>query len=162
LLIVLAGLPGVGKTSIARQLSRDLPAFWLRIDTIEQSLRNQGVDVWAHGYEVGYALAADNLTAGRNVVADCVNPLKITRDAWAAVAKMTGTDFIDIEIICSDPAEHRRRIETRMPDIEGHKLPDWASVTAHDYEPWNRSRLVLDTAGRNASDIVRDLINRLP
>ena len=39
-LIVLSGLPGVGKTTIARELAVVLGATHVRIDSIENSLRN--------------------------------------------------------------------------------------------------------------------------
>jgi predicted kinase len=42
MLIVLRGLPGVGKTAIARELARTLGAVHLRIDSIEQALRSAG------------------------------------------------------------------------------------------------------------------------
>jgi predicted kinase len=35
MLIVFAGLPGSGKSSIARELAREIGAIWLRIDSIE-------------------------------------------------------------------------------------------------------------------------------
>jgi predicted kinase len=37
MLVVLSGLPGVGKTTIAPELARSLPAVHLRIDSIEQA-----------------------------------------------------------------------------------------------------------------------------
>jgi len=40
MLIVFAGLPGTGKTTLARALSQAVQASCLRIDTIEQALRN--------------------------------------------------------------------------------------------------------------------------
>jgi hypothetical protein len=80
-LIVLAGLPGVGKTTIARELARTLPAVHVRVDSIEQALRRTGLAVEEEGYVVAHAIAADNLRAGLTVVADCVNPWPVTRDA---------------------------------------------------------------------------------
>ena len=87
MLVILGGLPATGKTAIARELARQLGAVHVRIDTIEQALRHAGVTVWDHGYRVGYAAAEDNLRLGHTVVADSVNPLEITREAWRDVAK---------------------------------------------------------------------------
>src|SRR5262245_13248185 len=74
MLVVLSGLPGVGKTTIARELAGALDAVCIRIDTIEQALRNAGVKVEGEGYAVAYAVCEDNLRLGRTVIADCVNP----------------------------------------------------------------------------------------
>ena len=60
MLISLAGLPGVGKTTIARSLARQLDAVHIRIDSIELAIRESGVTVVSiddAGYRVGYAVA---------------------------------------------------------------------------------------------------------
>jgi hypothetical protein len=74
MLIVLGGLPGTGKTTIGRKLAIELAAVYLRIDSIEQSIRGTGGSVEGEGYRVAHAVAEDNLRLGRIVVADCVNP----------------------------------------------------------------------------------------
>lgn len=98
------------------------------------------------GYRVGYAVAEDNLRVGRIVIADSVNPIAATREAWHAVAKRAGTRAIDVEMICSDRERHRERIETRVADIPGHRVPTWQEVVDRDYHTWHGDRLVIDTA----------------
>jgi len=149
MLIIFGGLPGVGKSEIARELARQLGAVFLRVDSIEQALRDSGVvtgPLDESGYRIGYAMAEDNLRLGCSVVADCVNPLTITRDAWLDIAKRTGVRAVEIEIQCSDPNEHRRRVESRTADIPGLNLPSWEDVVSRQYEPWTREHLVLDSA----------------
>ena len=149
MLIILSGLPGTGKTTIARELARQIGAMHLRIDTIEQALRDTGLAVVEEGYRVAYALAEDNLRLGRTVIADSVNPLQITRDAWRDVAKRAGVQSIDIEIICSDTKIHQQRVVSRQSDIKGHKTPTWQTVCARAYHPWNEPRTIIDTASES-------------
>ena len=113
-----SGLPGVGKTTIARRQATSLPAAYLRIDAIEHALRQAGIDdVGVAGYAVGYALAKANLALGHVVVADSVNPLDVTRAAWRAAAG--DSPILEVELICTDAAEHRRRVEEREADLAG-------------------------------------------
>ncbi len=67
----------------------------------------------AAGYLTAYSIAADNLAIGHTVIADSVNPLKITRDTYRSVAISAKVPLTEVEIICSDVVEHRRRVESR-------------------------------------------------
>src|SRR5262245_9247490 len=157
MLVIFGGLPGVGKTAMARELARQIGATHLRIDSIEQAIRGSGTgnqpldDV---GYRVAYAVAEDNLRIGRTVIADSVNPLRLTRDAWVHVAKRARVRAVEIEVTCSVPEEHRRRVETRSSDIPGITMPTWADVVAREYHPWDRDHLVIDSASRTIDENV--------
>lgn len=149
MLIVFGGLPGVGKTTLSRAIAVRLAATYLRIDTIEQAIRAAGVlrgDVGPAGYDVANALAETNLVDGRRVVADCVNPVVESRMGWQATADRAGVRLIEVEVICSDPAEHRRRVEKRVSDIPGLTSPTWQAVESHVFTPWDQPHLVIDTA----------------
>jgi predicted kinase len=147
MLILLGGLPGVGKTTIARALAQRLGATYVRIDEIEQALRASGLpEIGPAGYGVANALAASNLANGQNVVADCVNPVPESRQGWRDTAARVGAPLLEVALICSDSAEHRRRVETRRADIAGHSLPDWPSVIAQEFSDWPEAHLLIDTA----------------
>ena len=149
MLIVFGGLPGTGKTTISRLVARRLSATYLRVDAIEQSIRNAGVladDVGPSGYAAAQAVAGANLGLERIVVADCVNPVAASRLGWRALATATASRLVEVEVICSDLNEHRRRVTMRRADIPGHVPPSWERVVALDYEPWDRPRLNIDSA----------------
>ena len=149
MLIVFGGLPGTGKTTLARELARRLGAVYLRIDTIEHAIASaEQMPVGEAGYHVGYAVAEENLRLGQTVVADCVNPLRITRQAWRTAAQRTGVALVEVLVVCSDQAEHRHRVETRTLDIAGPRLLTWQDVVTREFEPWDREPIVIDTAGR--------------
>lgn len=159
-LIILAGLPGTGKTTIARELARQLRAVHLRIDSIEQAIRESGVVVASlddAGYRAAYAVAEDNLRLGHTVIADSVNPLRVTRNAWVDVANRAQVPGVEVEVICSDQEEHRRRVETRATGIPGLKAPTWPEVVAREYHPWDRERIMIDTARGNVEDHLKTL-----
>lgn len=147
-LFVFSGLPGVGKTTLARLLAAHTRAACVRIDTIEQALRDVcGVTVTCEGYQLAYRVAADSLRLGVDVVADSCNPIALTRQQWHNVASECAAHCVDIEVCCSCEAEHRRRVEARVVDIENLRLPAWSDVTSRHYEAWTTDRLTIDTAG---------------
>jgi predicted kinase len=158
MLIILGGLPSVGKTTIARALATQIAAVHVRIDTIELALGQSGrvAEIDDLGYRVAYAIAEDNLRLGRTVIADSVNPLPITREAWRSVATRAGVGAVEVEVVCSDSAEHRRRVEAREAEPFGPKLT-WQDVVTRDYRPWDRERSIIDTASGSVDEHVARL-----
>jgi len=157
MLVVFSGLPGTGKTTIARQIAVRRSATYLRIDDVEQAIRTAGVltgDIGPVGYFVANALAASNLANGVTVVADCVNPVEESRQGWRETAARTQTRIIEIEVVCSDPVEHRRRVESRHPDIDGLILPSWQAVLERHYSPWEEPHLIIDTANLTPNEAI--------
>ncbi|MCW3097186.1 MAG: kinase [Chthonomonadaceae bacterium] len=157
MLYIFGGLPGTGKSTLSRNLALRIRAVHLRIDTIEQALRDTGSLVsGVEGYVVAYRLAADNLRLGLDVIADSVNSIQVTRTAWREVATSVGVPFVEIEVVCSSEAEHRNRVETRLPEIEALQMPTWNEVKSRSYETWN-AEVVIDTAGQTLDESVAAL-----
>src|SRR5215475_8610940 len=146
MLIAFCGLPATGKTTLARCLAHRLNATYLRIDSIEEALlgNNGGPLVAAGaGYRVAYAVAEDNLKLGRTVVADCVNPIRLTREAWRQVANRVGVKCIDVVVTCSDSAQHKLRLQARPPGSRGAA---WSEILTREFVAADPEAIVIDTS----------------
>lgn len=157
MLVVFGGLPGTGKSTIAQALAARRPATYLRIDVIEQALRASpgfAGEIGPEGYAIGQAIAASNLALGQMVIADCVNPVPESRAGWRTVANHAGAPLIEVEILCSDEAVHRARVEDRKADIEGLVLPAWQAVQKRHFAPWPEPHMILDTARLTVDEAV--------
>lgn len=147
LLFIFSGLPAVGKSTLARFVAKEFGVVYLRIDTIEQGLKDLCC-ISVEGYRLAYRIASDNLRLGHHVVADCCNPVELTRREWEEVAIENGCRFINIEVVCSDRTEHRKRAEQRIAAVPNLQLPTWHEIESREYHAWQKERIVIDTAGK--------------
>ena len=132
----------------------------LRIDMIEQAMRDAGQTVAGpEGYLVARDIARENLRLRLPVIVDAVNPIAYTRKLWHEIATATGARLVEIELVCGDSAEHRRRVESRTVDIDGFRLPTWQDVLDRKYEPWGTAEVV-DTAGASVEEALAEVVRR--
>jgi hypothetical protein len=94
------------------------------------------------------------------VVVDAVNPVRVARIGWQQLADEWGAGLWFVRVVIRDEAEHRRRVESRVADIEGHVLPSWADVTAQVHDEWTEPHLELDNSS-NLEDAVATVLDRL-
>ncbi|WP_017582810.1 AAA family ATPase [Nocardiopsis valliformis] len=152
MLIVMAGLPGSGKSTVAEELGRRLPAPVLSVDPVEAALWSAGVDraqpTGLAAYVVVEAMAADILALSQTVIVDAVNDAEEAREQWRGLAAHRDAPTAWIEVVCSDPNLHRHRLESRRRDLPGFPEPTWDSLAARraGLGSWREERLVLDSA----------------
>ncbi len=165
-LIVFAGLPGSGKSTVAEGLSRSLSIPLFSVDPIEAAMWRGGLtraETGIAAYGVAIALADEHLRLGHSVIVDAVNPVEAPRAAWRDLAAKYRADLKIIECICADEAVHRRRIEARIRNIDGMPEVSWARVLQRraEYQPWTDQRLTLDTSVQPAEQLLMAAVNYL-
>ncbi|WP_328914932.1 MULTISPECIES: AAA family ATPase [unclassified Streptomyces] len=163
MLIVMAGLAGAGKSSVAVGLGRKLAAPVVSVDPIEAAMWRAGVGrgepTGLAAYVVTETVADGVLALGQTVIVDAVNAVEAARGQWRSLAKRHRVPLAFIEVVCSDPAAHRRRLEGRSRGIEGFVEPTWEAVERQReaFAPWADHRLVLDSVVDLSSNVATAL-----
>ena len=162
ILYIFSGLPGTGKSTLAKIISKKLKAVYIRIDTIEQGIRDLcNFNVQGEGYRLAYKIVEDNLKIGNSVISDQCNPIKLTRKEWNDVAIKNNCKYINIEILCSNKEEQKNRIENRKTEIENLRLPTWEEITEREYELWNEEHITIDTANKTIKECTEELMGKI-
>ena len=123
-------------------------------------LANNGASLVARGagYDLSYAIAEDNLKLGRTVIADSVNPIRITREAWQNIAKRSGIASVDVVVICSDREQHQNRIKARPLETRGS---NWPEIVGGEFDIVDDAAIVIDTSGRTVEQCLDSLCTAL-
>ena len=161
-LYIFSGLPASGKSTLAKLLAKDTNSFYLRIDTVEQAIRDLcEFNVQGEGYRLSYRVAADNLKLGMNVISDSCNPWYLTRKEWQDVAIQNDADFVNIEVCCSNLEEHKQRAESRISEVCELKLPSWKDIQNREFHNWTDQVISIDTANKTIEESFAELINQI-
>jgi predicted kinase len=156
-LVVFAGTPGTGKTSLARTVARELKAVYLAKDTIkdclvalaERTKLDQAQQIAGPlSYELLVDLARDNLSLGLSVVLDSPAGYQVFRERVKGLARSAKVELRLIECICTDEKLLRQRVESRSQDLPAYRTRDWTTYQQDlaQYERLTERRLVVDTA----------------
>lgn len=165
-LIVVSGLPGAGKTSVAEVVAARTRSVHLSIDAVEESLLACGLpsgwQVGVAAYEAVRAMAEQNLRLGHDVIVDAVNDSEEARQTWRTAASRTGAFLEFVHLMISDAREHERRLSGRDRGLVFVGEPSWTDVERRraDYAVWSDDVLEFDTAARAADEIADALVVR--
>ncbi|MBX3194486.1 MAG: ATP-binding protein [Microbacteriaceae bacterium] len=153
MLVVTAGLPAAGKSTIAEVVSNRLGLPVLSVDPIEVAILSAGIGAdqptGLAAYLVAETMAEGVLASGRGVVIDAVNAVEPAREQWVRLAARQSATLRFIEVMCSDPELHRDRLAARSGrHAAGPAFAVEQSLA--EWEPWGGEsaaapRITLDT-----------------
>lgn len=152
LLIVMSGLPGSGKSTIAEQIAEQLKLPVLSVDPIESAIIKSGIamsfETGLAAYLVAEALADEQLKLGNSVIIDAANVEEEGKGIWRALAAKRGLKPIIIHVFVSDEDLHKKRLESRVRGLHGFSEVKWDKVQARKavFTEWKEPTLKLDSS----------------
>lgn len=150
--IVVCGLPGVGKTTVARAVADVVGARVVRTDVVRQEVVENPVytaEEKRRVYDAVFERALDHVEAGRTVVLDGTYRRRGYRDRARALAEALGAGFRLVAVEC-DETVVERRIDAREDDASE---ADFAVYQQYrdSFDPIERDHETVDNSGDLAS-----------
>lgn len=152
-LVVFSGLPGTGKSTLARPVAALLPAELIETDRVRRELlarRDYSVAERAAVYAACHERIAEALAAGRAVVFDATNLTGAHRRPLYRLAAEHGARLTIVQTVLDREAA-RLRLDRRAaggdPGQQSEALWPAYEALAAQVEPIERPHLVIDTAG---------------
>jgi len=161
-LLVISGLPGTGKSTVAAAVARQLEAVHLSVDEVEDAMLGAGLPrdftTGVAAYEAVRAAAEQNLSLGHCVVVDAVNDSGAARLTWINAAQAMDAELLFVVLTAPPRPEHQRRLASRTRRLLHVPEPTWEQVEARaaSYEPWGHGCLLLDS-GEPIETVVRQI-----
>jgi predicted kinase len=146
LLVAMRGMPGVGKSALARAVSRELAWPVLDKDDIKDVVYGRTDNADQLAYDLLFWLARRQLQLGLSVV--CDSPLQYPGLYALAVrtASEAGARLVVLECALGNAPEHRRRIEARAPSNRARHwaINDWEAFATYQNSVLPQSGYAID------------------
>lgn len=155
-LILCAGMPGSGKTTLARMMARHLHLPIFSKDRVQRVLRDHHLadENTGDGYYIILDMADEQLALGINVILDATFPLDHFRTVASEIAARHQARFCPLYFTCSDDAVWQERMQDRAQYVPGWQPVGWADVLRmrQYYQPWGDNATILDSVNPTAAN----------
>jgi predicted kinase len=161
MLVVMAGLPGTGKSELARGLGRQLGVPVFSVDPIESAMLRAGIkqsfETGLAAYFVTETLADAQLRLGLDAIVDAVNAEEPAKQVWRQLAIAHGLKPRIIECCCTDERLHRVRLRQRQRGLGPLPEPTWEDVERRRlaYTAWSEPVFSVDSASPLEDNLAR-------
>ena len=127
MLVLVCGLPGTGKSTVARVLRERVAAEWVRTDEVRKALFEKPEytkEEREFVYDQILKLAEIYLRQNKSVIIDATFHRRATRQKFIDLSKKLGVKLAIVECVCSEEAS-RRFIKERgeKEDPSRRRLP---------------------------------------
>jgi len=149
-LLLLSGLPGTGKSFLARRLAEALPFVIIESDVVRKILFPQPLYTaqesrWVH--RTCHALMAKLLKRGVRVIYDATNLIEYHRELVYRIAQKAGARLVVVKTVASEEVV-RERLRARQEEARELSDADWRVYRrmASRQEQVSHPHLVIDTS----------------
>jgi predicted kinase len=149
MLIIVCGLPGTGKTTLAKRIADETSSFLLNTDTIRKRVIYDPRYTEKEKemiYELLFEMAEKFLLTGKNVVLDGTFYRKDLRERAGEIAEKAKSEFRVIEVRCREDVVRKMMKERRKKGSESDADFAVYRKLKKEFEPVREKHLVLDTS----------------
>lgn len=161
MIIIICGLPGVGKTTLANELSNLINAVVLSTDKIRKELLeypNYDEDEKRLIYDILLLIAKYLHNAGINCILDATFNEQKSRNNIKKRLNLTNKQFKIIECICPEE-EIISRIQNRKKSYSDANISIYKKIKEM-YEPIKEKHITVDTS-QSLKEIVSEVVNKI-
>lgn len=155
-LIVIGGLPGTGKSTLANALSKRMNVPVFSKDDLEAAVARKGLasnkKMLGVGYEIMEALSKRSLENNNSAIFDFIASRSRVEELWPSLLE---SNFKYIACICSNQEIHKERVCVRERSIPGWYELTWQDILSiqSSYQSLKPESLVLDSVNNLNTNI---------
>lgn len=149
MLVMICGLPGTGKSTLAKAVAEKIDAVYLNSDSIRLGMleeREYTEEEKKQVYEAMFEKSAEEMKEGKNVVLDATFYKKELRDDAKETADEAGTDFYVIECVTHEDLLRERILNRGKEETESEADFEVYKKVKEQFEPVSEEHLAVDTS----------------